>query len=330
MTTSATDRLSALSRATAYARTPALLLVVLLAVAAIRGPDLLTSAGIGGAVVSSAPLILAAMALTPITIAGRGAVDLSIGPLIGFINVTIIQLLVNNGINAPVKVIAYAIAAGAVVQVLSGVVVAALRIEPIIVALGAYLVLSGLNLVIMPRPGGQAPTWLAGWGAGRSVFSPMLVVLIVAGLIWWTFTKTAIYTHLRLSGSNERTAYASGIPIGAMRVLAHAVAGVFAGLAGLCFTGLIGSGDPNQGSTYTLLAVTALVLGGTSLAGGSGGMLGSAIAAIDIFLISYVLATFSLGSLASFVVQLTNGVILVAALLITLLLDSRQRRKVRV
>ncbi|MGS0684336.1 ABC transporter permease [Nakamurella sp. GG22] len=135
------------------------------------------------------------------------------------------------------------------------------------------------------------------------------------------------YTHLRLTGSNERTAYVSGIPIGVMRVTAHAVGGVFAGLAGLAFTGLIGSGDATQGTTYTLIAVTALVLGGTSLAGGAGGALGSVIGAIDIFLISYVLATFNLGSLSSFVVQLTYGVVLVAALMVAVFLGRSRQRK---
>jgi ribose transport system permease protein len=188
-------------------------------------------------------------------------------------------------------------------------------------------VLAGLNLVILPKPGGAAPAWLTAWGAGRSVFSPMLVVLVVAFLLWWGFTKTAIYTHLRLTGSNERTAFVSGLPIGVMRVTAHAVGGVFAGLAGLAFTGLIGSGDPTQGTTYTLIAVTALVLGGTSLAGGSGGALGSVIGAIDIFLISYVLATFNLGSLSSFVVQLTYGAVLVAALMVAVLLNGRARQR---
>lgn len=316
-----------LVRTTGYSRMPLALMVVLLAIAAFRGPALFTSAGLGGAILSAAPLILAAMALTPIVMVGRGAVDLSIGPLIGFVNVTIIQWLVNNGINAPVKVIAWAIAAGVVWQVVMGTVIALLRIEPIIVALGGFLILAGLNLVIMPTPGGLAPEWLAAWGAGRSLFSPVLLVLVIAMLGWWLFTRTALYTHLRLTGSNERSAFVSGVPIGVMRVVAHAAAGVFAGLAGLCFTALIGSGDPNQGTTYTLLAVTALVLGGTSLAGGRGGVFGSVIAAIDIFLISYVLATFQLGSLASFVTQLMYGAVLVAALLISMLLARRAPRK---
>lgn len=314
-------------RPVAYARTPAALLVVLLLFAALRGPHLFTSAGLGGAIASAAPLILAAMALTPIAMVGRGSVDLAIGPLMGFINVTLMQFLVANGVNAPIKLISFALVAGVIVEVIMGLTIAWLRVEPIIVALAGYLVLAGLNLVIMPKPTGQAPAWLTAWGSGRSVFSPMLIVLLVAFLLWWGFTKTAVYTHLRLTGSNERTAYVSGIPVSVMRVTAHAVGGVFAGLAGLAFTGLIGSGDATQGTTYTLIAVTALVLGGTSLGGGAGGALGSVIGAIVIFLISYVLATFNLGSLSSFVVQLTYGVVLVAALMVTAFLGRSRQRK---
>ncbi len=302
----------------AYARTAAALLAILLLLAVLRAPSLFTVSGLGGALASMAPLIFAAMSLTPIAMAGRGDINLAIGPLIGFINVVLIQFLINRGVNAPIKIVGAAIAIGVLVQGLLGLTSALLRVEPIIVALGGYLMLGGLNLVIMPRPGGVAPSWLASWGAGSSIFSPLLGLAVMSGLLWYAFNRTPLFTNLRMTGSDERAAYVSGVPSSAMRVVAHVAGGFFAGLAGLCFTALIGSGDPNQGTTYTLLAITALILGGTSLAGGSGGMTGSVIAAVDIFLISYVLATFQLGSLAAYVNQLVYGVILVLAMLTTL------------
>ena len=76
-------------------------------------------------------------------------------------------------------------------------------------------------------------------------------------------------------GSDERAAYTSGVRIGVVRIGAHVVSGLFAGLASLAFTALISSGDPSQGTTYTLISVTALVLGGTSLAGGRATVFGS-------------------------------------------------------
>ena len=75
-------------------------------------------------------------------------------------------------------------------------------------------------------------------------------------------------------GSDEKSAYTSGVRIYLVRIGAHIIGGVYAALAAIAFTGLIGSGDPTQGTTYTLMAVTALVLGGSSLIGGRGGAFG--------------------------------------------------------
>ena len=98
---------------------------------------------------------------------------------------------------------------------------------------------------------------------------------------------------------------------------AHAVGGIYAGLAAITFTSLISSGDPTQGTTYTLMAVTALVLGGANLAGGRGGAFGSLLGALNIYLITYALSTFSFGMVQSFVTDLAYGLMLVLSLLIS-------------
>ena len=108
-----------------------------------------------------------------------------------------------------------------------------------------------------------------------------------------------------------------------MRIGAHVVCGLFAGLAALAFTALIGSGDPTQGTTYTLISVTALVLGGTSLAGGRATVSGSLLGALNLFLIGYVLSTFDFGAVQGFVTDLSYGVILVLSLLMTVALPYR-------
>ena len=87
-------------------------------------------------------------------------------------------------------------------------------------------------------------------------------------------------------GSDERAAYTSGVRITIVRVGAHVISGVFAALSASA-SPLIGSGDPKQGTTYTLIAVTALVLGGASLAGGRGSVIGSLLGAVNIYLITY-------------------------------------------
>ena len=305
---------------------PITLFFALLAFAVLRSPSLMTSTGIGAAIIVATPLILATYALMASVIAGRGTVDLSIGPLIGFVNVTLIQLHGAGVLENPIAVFLYAMAAGALYQFLFALIVIYVRVQPIIVSLSGYLALTGINLVILPRPGGMAPPFMAEWGYGTSIFSPILVILLVASAAWLLFTATAFYTHLRLMGSDERAAYTSGVPITTVRIGAHLISGCFAGLAAICFTALISSGDPSQGTTYTLIAVTALVLGGASLAGGRGGVFGSALGAINLYLITFCLSTFNFGAVQSFVTNLAYGTILVASLLLTLLIPVIQRR----
>jgi ribose transport system permease protein len=304
---------------------PILLFFALLTAAVLRSPSLITSAGIGGAEIVVAPLILSTFALMATVVAGRATVDLSIGPLIGFINVTLIQLSAADIVSSPVAVFAYVLGAGVVYQLILGLLVLFVRVQPIIVSLSGFLALSGINLVILPRPGGVAPDWMGSWSLGTSMFSPVVFVVLVATVGWLLFSTTAFYGHLRLMGSDERSAYTSGVRVGIVRLGAHAVGGLFAGLAALSYTALINSGDPTQGTTYTLISVTALVLGGTSLAGGRATVMGSLLGALNLFLIGYVLSTFSFGQVQGFVTDLCYGVILVLSLLLTLLLPHLSR-----
>lgn len=166
------------------------------------------------------------------------------------------------------------------------------RVQPIIVSLSGYLALSGINLVILPlrRHGARFHGRMGLWNVDLLSHSdhPVAGHSRLAAL-----HRDRFYTHLRLMGSDERAAYTSGVPITVVRIGAHLISGCFAGLAAICFTALISSGDPSQGTTYTLIAVTALVLGGASLAGGRGGVFGSALGAINLYLITFVLSTFT-------------------------------------
>jgi len=312
-------------RSNPYLLMPISLLFILLGIAVLRSPDLITNAGIGSAIIVATPLILATYALMAVVISGRGTVDLSVGPLIGFVNVTLIQLHGLGVLNNPFVVFGYAILVGALYQFIFALIVLFVRVQPIIVSLSGYLALSGINLVILPRPGGTAPDWMADWGLGTTVFSPVLLILLLATAGWLLFTQTAFFTHLRLMGSDERAAYTSGVPIYIVRIGAHLLSGCFAGLAAITFTSLISSGDPSQGTTYTLIAVTALVLGGASLAGGRASVFGSLIGALNLYLITFVLATFSFGAVQSFVTNLAYGTILVVSLLLTLVIPFIQR-----
>jgi ribose transport system permease protein len=294
--------------------TPLVLFVVLLVIAAIRGPHLFTSSGLAGALVGASPLVLATLALTPIAIAGPAGVDLSIGPVMTLINIMIVIGLTQIGLTDPISVFACAILVGVVVQAAMGALIATLRISTVVVTLAVYLVVDGSNTVILPHSGGSAPDWLSSFGAASSVFSPVLYIPVAACLVWWLLSRTTFFRNMRLMGANDRTAFVSGIPLIPTRIGAHVIAGVFVGVASVMYTGLIGSADPTAGAPYTLNAVTALVIGGASLGGGRAKGLGSVLGAIDIWLISYVLSTFNFGLNASYWTQFTSGAVLVVAL----------------
>lgn len=304
---------------TTYLLVPILLIAVLLGTAAIRAPNLVTLSGVGSAIIVAAPLTLATYALMALAVAGRGTVDLAVGPLLAFINVSIVKLNMLGVVTGPFGIFLVALGIGMLYQLAFALIIIVVRVQPIIVALSGFLALSGINLVILKRPGGMAPEWMSSWGLGNTIFSPVLLILVLATAGWLIFTRSSFYASLRLMGYDERAAYTSGVRISVVRIGAHLIAGVYVGLAAICYTALIASGDPTQGTTMTLTAVTALVLGGVALSGGRGGVTGAFLGAVNLFLIGYVLATFNFGAQQAFVTQLFYGLILVCSLLLTLL-----------
>jgi len=144
--------------------------------------------------------------------------------------------------------------------------------------------------------------------------------MILATILFYIITHTAFWGHLKLMGSDERAAFTSGVKINLVRIVAHMIAGIFAALSAICFTALVGSGDPLQGTKYTLLGITALVLGGASLVGGRGGAFGAILGALNLYLINYILVTFRFERLQSFVSDLSYGAVLVGALMVSLIL----------
>ena len=308
-----------------YLMVPIFMFFALLIFALIRSPIIISPSGIGSIIILTAPLILATYALTIIVMAGRGGVDLSIGPFMGFINVSLISLYAHGYLQHPVSFFIYAIGIGVLYQVFFGMIVVFVRVQPIIIALAGYLAFTGINLVILSRPGGVAPDWIEPWGAGITIFNEILLLLILATIFFYLITHTAFWGHLKLMGADERAAFTSGVKINWVRIVAHGIAGIFAGLSAISFTALIGSGDPIQGTKYTLLGVTALVLGGASLVGGRGGAFGAILGALILYLINYTLVTFQFERLQSFVSDLSYGGVLVIALLISLTLPFVQR-----
>jgi ribose transport system permease protein len=287
------------------ARLAAGLFIVLVAVNLLLSPARFAPSALGTTLGLAAPLILAALASTPVILAGRGGMDISVGPLMGLLNVVVVQYLtVTWGLESPLIFFAVVMVLGALSGLINGVLTAVVHIQPIVATLGTYLVYSGLTLYLMPAPGGTIPDWLRTFSGGGS-FIPILLVLT----IWWLLQRTAAYEQIMFTGGDDRAAYTSGMRITQVRLLAYVLTGVFAGIGALSLSALLGSADPTVGPDYTLIAIAAAVLGGVNLAGGRGTLIGALLGALDIFLLQSVLTFFNV---STFVLQMAYGVILVA------------------
>ncbi len=323
-------RFKSLARRQTSLVTPFALFAVLLVISAVRGASLFTANGLDGALIGAAPLVLGTLAITTIAIAGPAGVDLSIGPAMTLINIEIVIELPKVGITGPVAVFACAIGLGILLQAVIGTIVALVRVPTVVVTLAFYLFLDGLNTVLLPEPAGTAPPWLANWGLESSLWSPVLYTLIGSFVLWALISRTTFFRNVRLMGADARTAFVSGVRLVPTRIGAHVIAGVFVGLASIMYTGLLGSADPTAGSSYTLSAVTALIIGGASLTGGRAKGLGAILGAADIWLISYVLGTWNFGLNASYWIEVATGGVLVVALLVgSFLANEDLMRRVR-
>ncbi|MER8762284.1 ABC transporter permease [Mesorhizobium sp. M0968] len=298
----------------------AVLLVILIAVNLLLNPARFHPAAWGALIGLAAPLIGAALASAPVILAGRGGIDISVGPLMGFVNAMVIQVLfLRLGISSPLVIVPAALLIGAIVGAANGFLATIVRIQPIVATLGTYLILTGMTLTVLPAPIGPAPGWLKAMAGPWSAL-PLALIL----RFWWLVRQTPYYDQLMAVGSDDRAAYTAGIPVTKVRFIAYVMTGILAACAGLMLTALIGSADPNIGPTYTLIAIAAVALGGVSLAGGRGGLAGAAIGAVDIFLLQSVLTAFNV---STYVLQIAYGTILVVAVIMTALQERLSGRK---
>ncbi|MDA8345654.1 MAG: ABC transporter permease [Thermaerobacter sp.] len=291
-----------------YAGLAALLLLFLAVASLIFTPGQFGAQAIWVTIGTAAPTILAAIAVTPSILSGRGGLDLSVGPLMGVLNVLLVQYLIGAaGQSSPFVVVPAALLLGGLAGLLNGALVGVVRLQPVVATLGTYLMFSGLAIWLLPSPGGTVPAWLMGL-SGDGVLIPLAVV--AAG--WALLKTTPYYEQLMAIGGDERAAFTSGVPVVTVRVLAYVLGGLLAGVAALSLSAVLGSADPTVGPGFTLSAITAAALGGTSLAGGRGGLTGAVVGALDIFLLQNLLTHFNI---STFALQIFYGAILVLAVM---------------
>lgn len=292
------------------------LLVVLILVNAVLNPARLAPAGILTTLGLVAPLMLAALATTPSILAGGGGIDISIGPMIGFINVVMVLYLFEAGIDSPLIVLPLVLGLGALLGAFNGFLVAYVRLQPIVATLGTYLVFIGVTPWIMAQPGGDAPEWVLRLGDDFAVLPVFFV-----GALWFVIYRTPLYRYLMAVGGSSKAAYTSGINVARVRVFAYALGGLIAAVAAISLTALIGSGDPNIGPPITLKAIAAVALGGVSLAGGRGGFIGAGAGALVIFSLELALTS---TQASTFMIQMIFGVVLVLAVLFNAIVVRRR------
>ncbi len=237
------------------------------------------------------PLALAAMAQSIVIISG--GIDLSVGSLMSLINVLSAKYMVHMSYREAVLYALALILAGAAAGAFTGSLITVSRVPDIVVTLAMLFVWAGLALQILEIPGGGAPQKFIQLGIGTS-FSKYLptsavILAVLVLLVWspirWTKPGLAIYAV----GSNRNAAYLAGIRVATTRVGAYALGGAFAAMGGLALTATSGIGDPNSGAIYTLNSVAAAVLGGVSLLGGVGGLVGPIAAAGILTLVKTIL-----------------------------------------
>ncbi len=295
------------------------LFVVLMIVNVPLNPARFAPAAWGTVIGLAAPLIAASIAAMPAMLGGRGGIDVSIGPLMGFVNALIVQTLILDAeVTSPWIIVPVALLVGAAAGALNGLLAVVVRIQPIVATLGTYLLFAGLTLSLVPAPVGTVPPWL------QSLSGPLSIVPLAAlALVWLALKRTPYHHQLMAVGSDDRACFTSGVPVSLVRFVSYVITGVFSGVAGLMLTALIGSADPNVGPNFTLIAISAVALGGVGLGGGRGGFLAAVIGAVDIFLLQSALTYFNV---STFVLQIAYGIILVLAISLNALPALLRRR----
>jgi ribose transport system permease protein len=285
------------------------LVLVLLVLNAALSSGFFSSAVLVPLIAGAAPLVILTVATTVPMLSGNGGIDISVGPLAGLVNVVVIAGVARGTLSdSPLEILASALGIGLVSGLLVGLLVVYGRLQPIVVTLGGYLIYTALAQIVFSNASGPAPSWLADFGDRVHGVPGGLISIGVVLLTWLVLMRSAYGRQLYAVGDHDVAAFTAGVPVAVIRVGAYVIAGVFAAVAGLAVTALIAAGDPNIGVSLTLSAIAGAALGGTSLAGGRGGVLGGVAGGLGVYLIQNAL---SLVGVDSYWVTFSFGAVLV-------------------
>jgi ribose transport system permease protein len=280
--------------------------------------------GIHALSIAAAPIALATVAQAIVVISG--GIDLSIAAMMAFTNVVAASLMSNQSGETGIAIAIGVLLLGLLIGAINGTLIVVTRIADIIVTLAMSFVWGGCALIVLKVPGGKASEWLTGLASGSVITEwlpkPALVLVIIIALIWIPLRRSRLGLSIYAIGSNRLAAFRSGVSVGRTRIFAYALAGLFSALGGLALTSNSGIGTPLQGG-YTLASVAAVVLGGVSLAGGRGGVVGPIIGVV---ILALVRADMTFLNLNSNLATVTQGVILIAVVMFGSLASLRRSR----
>lgn len=288
------------------------LLGAMVLAAALAIPEFRTPGNLRNVIVQSAPLAILAVGQTVVIVAGL--IDLSVGMLIGLIVVITSDVMAGQSSATPLGV-AVALGIGAAVGAVNGTLNNLLRIHPLILTFGMLSVLQGAIFVYTDRSVGLTSpefAWLAN-GEAAGIPASAILLAVVAVLVAGLMHRTRFGSHVHATGGNAEHARRAGIATGRVEFWVFVLSGVCAGIAAILVAGRLGTGYPNAGAGYELDAIVAVVLGGTSLAGGRGSVVGT-IAAV--FVLGVTSNALNLLEVSSFVQILVKGLIVVGAILL--------------
>ncbi|MGR6918540.1 ABC transporter permease [[Actinomadura] parvosata] len=281
------------------------------ALVALDGGRLLTLESVVGIQQRSAALGIVAVGQTLAILAG--SLDLSVAYLISLSSLVAAEIMAgrDGGIGPAVAAV---LAVAALVGLVNGLVITRLRVHAFIATLGVALIIKGVVDHLYDGPAGKVPESFQLLGYSRAGPFPVSAMLWagVAVAAWFLLSRTRLGHHIYAVGGDEEVARLSGIRTGRVLVITHVLCSVCAGVAGLLLAARLGAGAPTVGTDggYDLESIAAVVLGGTALAGGRGGVAGTVG---GVLLLAVLDSVFNELAVDSFAKDVVRGVVIVVA-----------------
>ncbi len=244
-----------------------------------------------------------------------GGFDISVGATMGLVSI-VCSLLMVQGLDVPVAIVA-GVLVGAGVGLVNGIGIAALRITPFVMTLGMLTFARGLadqlgnGGTITGLPRALAAFGRSNWSGFPSAACIALIVLVAA---WLVLQRCRAGLYIFALGGGRETTRVAGVPVVRYEILAYAVCGLLAGLGGVMLTSRVSVGQGSLGQGYELLSIATAVIGGVAIGGGLGRLTG---VVLGVVLITILTTGLDIAGVNPFVQQMTTGVVLVGAVLVS-------------